>query len=105
MLCAQVVEGIARRGDVTIPEFHVFAAPRSSEVFRLIFPEGQPQWPGIVLVVTALAVVAEGIRLAAVSRAALWVRFLAHLHTAERRFAVGVPGRPCPRSEHIKAQA
>ena len=65
---AQVVEGIARRGDVTIPEFHVFATPRSSEVFRLIFPEGQPEWPGIVLVVTALAVVAEGLRLAVVSR-------------------------------------
>ncbi len=61
-----MVEGIARRGDVTIPEFHVFAAPRGSEVFRLIFPEGEPEWPGIVLVATALAVVAEGLRLAVV---------------------------------------
>ena len=64
---AQVVEGIARRGDVTIPEFHVFAAPRGSEVFRLIFPEGHPAWPGIVLAVTAVAVLAEGAKLALVS--------------------------------------
>ena len=67
LLLAQVVEGIARRGDVTIPEFHVFATPRSSEVFRLIFPEGQAAWPGIVLVVTVVAVIAEALRLAAVS--------------------------------------
>ena len=62
-----MVEGIARRGDVTIPEFHVFAAPRSSEVFRLIFPEGHPAWPGVVLAITLLAVLAEGLQLALVS--------------------------------------
>ena len=62
-----MVEGIARRGDVTIPEFHVFSAPRSSEVFRLIFPEGHPAWPGIVLAVTVLAVLAEGLQLTLVS--------------------------------------
>jgi len=66
-LGAQVVEGIARRGDVTIPEFHVFSAPRSSEVFRLIFPEGHSAWPAVVLAVTVLAVLAEGLQLALVS--------------------------------------
>ena len=55
----RLVDSIPRRGDVTIPEFHVFQQPRSSELLQLIFPEGHAAWPGIILVVAAAAVLAE----------------------------------------------
>ena len=56
----RVVDGIARRGDLTLPDFHVFQPPGSSEIVRLIFPEGHSAWPGVVLLLVAAAVLAEG---------------------------------------------
>ena len=55
----RLVDSIPRRGDVTIPEFHVFQQPRSSELLRLIFPEGHAAWPGIIMLAVTLAVLTE----------------------------------------------
>ena len=55
----RIVDSIPRRGDVMIPEFTVFSEPMGAEITRLIFPEGHIGWPGVVLIIVAVAVLAE----------------------------------------------
>ena len=55
----EIVDSPPRRGDVMIPECHVFDQPRGSEILRLIFPERHAAWPTIVLLVVTIAVLTD----------------------------------------------